>query len=181
MKPEHRTGVLPVPHAAAVTHGVCKPAPASDLLHRLGGYIAAWWHEHLQHRDERQRLEALASLDSRLLQDIEASDAIVYIDLQFDTQSEGVTTLFASNDQCRFIRVVISRLASYSRRIEMLGHELHHALEIIRAPDVRVPTDVRRLYAQIGWLVSTASFESNGAIDTERQVRRELMAPALKR
>ena len=118
---------------------------------------------------------------ARLLEDIEASDAIVYIDLQFDTKSEGVTTLFASNDQCRFIRVVISRLASYSRRIEMLGHELHHALEIIRAPDVRDPTDVRRLYAQIGWVVSGVSFESNGAIDTERQVRREIMTPALRK
>ena len=62
-----------------------------------------------------------------------------------------------------------------------LGHELHHALEIIRAPDVRDPTDVRRLYAQIGWVVSGVSFESNGAIDTERQVRREIMTPALRK
>jgi hypothetical protein len=117
----------------------------------------------------------------RLLQEIEASDSIVYIDLQFDTRAEGVTTLFASNDQCRFLRVVISRTAPYPRRIEMLGHELHHALEIIRAPDVRVAADLRRLYAQIGWVVSDANFESNGAIDVERQVRRELMVPALRR
>jgi hypothetical protein len=118
---------------------------------------------------------------ARLLQDIETSDAIVYIDLQLDTRTEGATTLFASNDQCRFIRIVISRLAQYSRRIEMLGHELHHAVEIIRARDVRDHTDLRRLYAQIGWVVSEANFESNGAIDTERQVRRELMVPALRR
>jgi hypothetical protein len=118
---------------------------------------------------------------ARLLQDIEASDSIVYIDLQFDTRADGLTTLFASNDQCRFIRVVISRMAPYPRRIEMLGHELHHALEIIRAPDVRVAADLRRLYAQIGWVVSDANFESNGAIDTERQVRREMMVPALRR
>jgi hypothetical protein len=118
---------------------------------------------------------------ARLLREIETSDAVVYIDLQFDMRSEGATTLLASNSQCRFLRILISRLLPYFRRIEMLGHELHHALEIIHATDVRDPPGVRRLYTQIGWVLNEASFESKDAIDTERQVRRELMGMPLRR
>jgi hypothetical protein len=113
---------------------------------------------------------------ARLLRVIEESDAIVYIDLQLDLRSEGVTTIVAVNDQCRFLRVAISVHLSAYRRIEMLGHELQHAVEIILTPDVRDAGGLRRLYAKIGWLLTDVSFESGQAIDVERQVRLELRA-----
>jgi hypothetical protein len=118
---------------------------------------------------------------ARLLRIIEQSDAVVYIDLQFEMRGEGATTLFAVSQYCRFIRVTIAKTVTGHRRIEMLGHELRHAVEIIEAPEVRDSAGMRRLFGKIGWLLGDLTFESNGAIDTERQVRRELRVPALKR
>jgi hypothetical protein len=111
---------------------------------------------------------------ARLLGIIEASAAIVYIDLQMDLRSEGATTIVAVNDQCRFLRVAISVNLSGYRRIEMLGHELQHAVEIILTPEVRDAESLRRLYSRIGWLLTDVAFESGQAIDVERQVRLEL-------
>ena len=113
---------------------------------------------------------------ARLLRIIEQSDAIVYVDLQFDLRSEGMTSIVAVNDQCRFLRVAIDRMLPSYRRIEMLGHELQHAVEIILAPEVRDSSSLRRLFSKIGWLLTDVTFESGGAIDIERQVRFELRA-----
>jgi hypothetical protein len=118
---------------------------------------------------------------ARLLRIIDRSDAVVYIDLRFDVRGEGVTTLFAASPYCRFIRVTIAKPVTGYRRIEMLGHELQHAVEIIQAPGVRDSAGMRRLFNKIGWLLGDLTFESNAAIDTEREVRRELRTPALKR
>jgi hypothetical protein len=118
---------------------------------------------------------------ARLLRIIDQSDAVVYIDLQFETRGEGATTLFAVSNYCRFIRVTIAKTLTGYRRIEMLGHELQHAVEIVQAPDVRDSAGMRRLFGKIGWLLGDLSFESDGAISAERQVRRELRVSALKR
>lgn len=116
-----------------------------------------------------------------LLDVIERSDTIVYIDLDFNLRSEGATTLIASNALCRFIRVAIGQLLTSHRRIEMLGHELHHVVEIIQAPQVRDASGVRQLFSRIGWLLTDLSFESPAAIGTERQVRKELSTSSLRR
>ena len=118
---------------------------------------------------------------ARLLRIIDQSDAVVYVDLRFEVRGEGATTLFAVSSYCRFIRVTIAKTVTGYRRIEMLGHELQHAVEIIQAPDVRDSAGMRRLFAKIGWMLGDLTFESDGAIDTEREVRRELRTPALKR
>ncbi|HYN05987.1 MAG TPA: hypothetical protein VES67_01230 [Vicinamibacterales bacterium] len=115
---------------------------------------------------------------ARLLRIIEQSDAIVYVQLQFDLRGEGATSLMAVNGQCRFIRVAIGRTLTGYRRIEILGHELQHAVEIILAPEVRDSSSLRRLFSRIGWLLTDVSFESGEAIDVERRVRFELR-PAL--
>ncbi len=118
---------------------------------------------------------------ARLLRIIESSDAIVYIDLQFDLRSDGATTIIAANDQCRFIRIALSRSLAGLRRFEMLGHELQHAVEIIQAPNVRDATSLRGLFSKIGWILSDVSFESGAAITAERQVQQEMRLSALRR
>ena len=118
---------------------------------------------------------------ARLLDVIERSDTIVYIDLDFNLRSEGATTLIAANTLCRFIRIAIGQLLTSYRRIEMLGHELQHAVEIIQAPQVRDAPGVRQLFSRIGWLLTDLSFESPAAIGTERQVRKELSTSSLRR
>jgi hypothetical protein len=118
---------------------------------------------------------------ARLLRIIDQSDAVVYVELKFEIRGEGATTLFAVSQYCRFIRVSIAKTVTGYRRIEMLGHELQHAVEIIQASDVRDSAGMRRLFGKIGWLLGDLTFESNGAIDTERQVGRELRVTALRR
>jgi hypothetical protein len=118
---------------------------------------------------------------TRLLEIIERSDTIVYIDLDFNLRSEGATTLIASNTLCRFVRVVVGQMLTPHRRIEMLGHELQHAVEIIQAPQVRDASGVRQLFSKIGWLLTDLSYESPAAIGTERQVRKELISSPLRR
>jgi uncharacterized protein YjiS (DUF1127 family) len=75
MKPEYRTGVFTVTQAAAA-RVVSRRATVPDLLQRIAAYMGAWWRNHRQLREQRQRLEALASLDTRLLQDIGLSDEL---------------------------------------------------------------------------------------------------------
>jgi hypothetical protein len=112
---------------------------------------------------------------ARLIEFIEQqTDAIVYVDLQFALPTDGLTSIVTANDQCRFLRVAIGRTLGIYRRIEILGHELQHAVEIIQARGVRDGSDLRRLFANIGWLLTDRTFESGEAIDVERQVRREL-------
>lgn len=118
---------------------------------------------------------------ARLIEFIERSDAIVYIDLEFDLRSEGATTLIAANDLCRFLRISIGKTLTTYRRIELLGHELHHTVEIIQSPQVRDGAGLRSLFSKIGWLLTDLSFESAGAISAERQVRNELRSSALRR
>ena len=118
---------------------------------------------------------------ARLLRIIDQSDAVVYVDLRFEVRGEGATTLLAVSPSCRFIRVTIAKTVTGYRRMEMLGHELQHAVEIIQAPDVRDAAGMRRLFSKIGWLLGDLAFESDGAITAERDVRRELRTPALKR
>ena len=119
---------------------------------------------------------------TRLLEIIERSDTIVYIDLDFNLRSEGATTLIASNDAVPLhSRRDRSDAHGSYRRIEMLGHELQHAVEIIQAPQVRDASGMRQLFSKIGWLLTDLNFESPAAIGTERQVRRELISSALQR
>jgi hypothetical protein len=118
---------------------------------------------------------------ARLLRIIEQSDAVVYVDLQFEMRGEGSTALFAVSQYCRFIRITIAKTITGFRRIEMLGHELQHAVEIVQAPGVRDSAGMRQLFGKIGWLLGDFSFESDGAIGIERQVRRELRVSTLKR
>ena len=49
---------------------------------------------------------------TRLLEIIERSDTIVYIDLDFNLRSEGATTLIASNTLCRFVRVAVHSIGA---------------------------------------------------------------------
>jgi hypothetical protein len=117
---------------------------------------------------------------ARLLKIVEQSDAIVYIDLDLNLRGEGATALIGVNDQARFIRVAIDMRLATRRRIEMLGHELQHAVEIIEN-GVRDADSMRRLFSRIGWVLGDSSFESGGAIGIERSVRRDLRVSTLKK
>jgi hypothetical protein len=109
-----------------------------------------------------------------MLQEIEQSDVIVFIDLQHDMSHHGQTTLFSANPLARYVRMVVDIGLTPERRIELIGHELQHVVEIARATDVRDEDGMRRLFTEIGWEMQKGSFETSEARATESKVRRDM-------
>lgn len=111
------------------------------------------------------------------LHQIERSDVIVLLnvsptrpddrlkgEMRFVTAAPGARYLFIEIDGSRPLA---------SERIALLGHELCHVLEVVRAPEVTDGTSFRRLYRRIGieWL--QGHFETTDARAAEAAVRDE--------
>lgn len=111
---------------------------------------------------------------------IEQSDAIVYINFEYHTPALGVTQMLTATPYGRFISIAIDITLSADRREEILGHELQHATEIIAAPDVRDAAGMQALFKKIGWSLRDKEFETAAAMDTEMIVRRELSGESPK-
>jgi hypothetical protein len=111
-----------------------------------------------------------------LLDRIEQSDIIVQVDMKyaFDVPF-AVTRLVTATPQARYVRVSINPRHSPTRRLELLGHELQHVVEIAEDETVRSQDDMREYFTRIGrrHLASTG-FETEAAIGAELQVRREV-------
>ncbi len=112
-----------------------------------------------------------------LLDQLERTDVVVYLsDSMARTAGEPAASLrfMTSAAGIRYVHVLIhSWDAPPWERIAWLGHELQHALEIAKAPEVRDGEGVRRLYGRLGWK-SPAGFESAGALAMGERVRNEL-------
>jgi hypothetical protein len=113
---------------------------------------------------------------ARLAGEIEASDLIVFLELSFDLppSAHGRTTLVATGSTVRYLNVAVSIMLSRDRRIEIIGHELTHALEIAHAPEARDGAGMQALFKRVGWSVGETSFETEAAISVEPIIRDEL-------
>ena len=111
---------------------------------------------------------------------IEHSDAIVYVNFEYHTPALGVTQILTATPYARFISIAIDVTLPSDRREEILGHEFQHATEIIAAPDVKDDASMQALYRKIGWSMRDREFETAAAIDTEMMVRRDLNGAATK-
>jgi len=71
-----RAGSAAVPASATPPSvvGRADAAPAGALLDRIRARFRAWWRTTLMQREDRMRLEALASLDRHMLDDIGVSE-----------------------------------------------------------------------------------------------------------
>jgi hypothetical protein len=105
---------------------------------------------------------------------IEHSDAIVYVDFEYHTPALGVTQIVTSNAYARFISIAIDITLPSDRREEILGHELQHATEIAADPGVRDDAGMQVLFKKIGWSLRDHEFETAAAMSTEMMVRRDL-------
>jgi hypothetical protein len=109
--------------------------------------------------------------------------AIVYIDAEVDAAlPTAETMLMSSAGSTRFVRIVLNPALTFDRRVELLGHELQHAMEIIEDPTVRDGESFRRRFRDIGReaVGSTArlkAFETEAARGVSVAIRRELAAP----
>ena len=115
---------------------------------------------------------------AQLLFDLQQLDAIVYVQLGWTSGDHSATSIVPTGGRTRMLRIVISARLDPARRLEVLGHELAHALELSRATWVRDAESFRAFYQRIGFAVSKTAFETSAARDVERRVRAELFAPA---
>ena len=78
----------------------------------------------------------------------------------------------------RYVEVVVDPRAPNNRLIATIGHELHHALEVLAVPGVLDPQRVVALYREIGnaqcFADGSTTCETDGALATEQLILREL-------
>ena len=110
---------------------------------------------------------------------IEASDLIVYV--QFTPEQpagRGATRLAVASPVYRYLRIVLGARTHPKDRPSLLAHELQHAVEIARAPEVRDDEGLRRLYGEIGEDPhARTGFETTAARDVAARVQREMGNP----
>jgi hypothetical protein len=117
---------------------------------------------------------------ARLVQSLQEHRVFVFVDTRIDPAvPTGQTVLLTANDAGRYVQIVLNPALTWDRRIELLGHELQHALEIATADDVHDGPSLRRHFASIGRELNPAarteqSYETDAARDVEVQVRRDL-------
>jgi hypothetical protein len=107
-------------------------------------------------------------------------DAIVYIDARIDASlPTAETTLVSAAGRTRFLRIVLNPAVTLDRRVELLGHELQHALEIMTDSSVRDGQTLRRRFGEIGRESAGSTprlkaFETEAARGVSIAIRREL-------
>ncbi len=95
-----------------------------------------------------RRSPSLAALVDR----VEASDVIVYLELQpaIERRLAGCVTWVTSAGRYRYLRASINPELPPDALIAAIGHELQHVVEIIDSPAVTDPSSLLALYQRIG-------------------------------
>ena len=113
-----------------------------------------------------------------LIDTIEASDGIVHV-------SEGkcrhgaraclpLTVTVAGPFRILFVLVRIDTRRADWDYMGSIGHELHHAIEVLSDPRITSSHDMVRLFTNEGRMVN-GTFETNAAVDTGSAVRFEVL------
>lgn len=113
----------------------------------------------------------------RLSESIEASDGIVYIEQGY-CGNERIRACLAHritiSGENRMLYVFVDDSRAKVHLLGAIGHELQHALEVLRDPTIRTGLAVKRLYWIRGVRVGGV-FETYEAIDAGNAVREELV------
>ena len=117
----------------------------------------------------------------RLMTDIDNTDVIVYVEFSSKLrQTVAGRLLFAgtTREGTRYLRVQLSPDMTISQHVAVLAHELQHALEVARAPEVRDQTSFARLYDRIGsGKNEELYYETKAAREIGRRVLIEVQQP----
>jgi hypothetical protein len=126
--------------------------------------------------DGLRRSAYLGSLVDR----IEASDVIVYLELQprLDRRLAGCLTWLTSVGKYRYVRASINSELPPQALIAAIGHELQHVIEVIENPSVTGPESLLTLYKRIGSGGPPGSpvLDTQAARDAGALVRKDLRA-----
>ncbi len=111
----------------------------------------------------------------RIVDALQQTDVVVYVQPaeQLPGGTEAVTELIATTGPARYLRVWIGLRAVRKRLIALLGHELQHALEIGRAPEVVDSATLEAFYRKAGER-SVGGYETQAAREVGDTVYDEL-------
>ena len=118
--------------------------------------------------------------ESRTFKDLvtrlQRSDVIVYIEAvpRLPGALEGRMMMLPRVYDHRYVRIQIALRGSTEDSIALLGHELHHAVEVAEAVDVHDNGSLARLYQRIGLSRGGHLYDTAGAQDAGRRIRQEL-------
>jgi hypothetical protein len=123
-----------------------------------------------------EELLARSAIARALAAEIEARDVIVYVQMTRTlARSRAVTGLVTAAGGTRYIRITIGAVPHRDDLAALLAHELQHATEIARSPNVTDDAGLRRLYRAIGEERGAGNaFETAAARDVGARVRAEL-------
>jgi hypothetical protein len=90
-----------------------------------------------------------------LIDTIESSTTIVIVRVGYCKAIAGIASsclhFMADAGEFRYLRITLDPVLRGDTLVGMLAHELQHAVEIIRAPDVTDSHSLRALYTRIGY------------------------------
>jgi hypothetical protein len=144
--PVRALGPVPAPPDTAAAPG--DPAyGTSDRLRPQGERVAQWL------REARRRSPTV----QRLVDRIERSDVIVYLDISRNLAPNvaACLTWMAATESRRIVRASFRMTLGMNDAIAMVAHELQHVVEVIDHPEVRSNETLLDLYARIGHATGT--------------------------
>ena len=111
-----------------------------------------------------------------LVRELETSDLIVYIDrdLRLHPSIHGAITFAGAGEGVRVLNVWLNPRYTSQQMMATLGHELQHAVEVARAPQVRTGEAFSRHYRHIGVRGVSDRWDTREARHAGRVVAREL-------
>jgi len=113
-----------------------------------------------------------------LMARLERSDVYVYLEAvpRLPGALEGRLLIQPQAHGVRYVRIQIALRGEPKDAIALIGHELHHAVEVADAPEVFDSADLAALYRRIGIDRGNNEFDTLDAQEAGRRVRRELIA-----
>jgi hypothetical protein len=113
---------------------------------------------------------------ARMVSELQASDLIVGIEAHpFRTKVAGELRILAASGGARHVRIRLQTPNSMEDLLWILGHELHHAMEVAGAPEVRDQATQRAFFVRVGWERDGGGrFETEAAVEAGRVVAREV-------
>lgn len=136
----------------------------------------------MQHDGARALAEGIAHSPTfrQLVERIEGSHVIVYIDLRPDMPSQrgGALRFLARSATDCFVKVQLNRAFTGRTLVALLGHELQHAVEVAEAGDIASAGDLRTLYRRVGERTGIDQFDTLAARRVGYTVRQELKSHA---
>lgn len=122
------------------------------------------------------RAAARAETVARLIADLEATDVVVIVELRpLPNGVNGMVRVAAASPSIRYLRLTLAVPNDERHLIASLGHELRHAIEIAKMPDVLDDISLAEAYRRIGRARRGGGFfETDAALETGRAVAREL-------